>query len=64
MFSTGQFYFAGFFIIAFVSAMIYVYRKDLKLHKTYYKGSSKWVFVGFIAFIGILFFLKYYLKNN
>lgn len=64
MFSTGQVYFAIFFVIAFLIAMIYVYRKDLKLHKIHYKGSSKWVFVGFLSFIAILFILKYYLKNN
>lgn len=64
MFSTGQLYFALFFVVSFIITMIYVYRKDLKLHKTHYKGSSKWVFIGFIVFIGILLFLKYYLKNN
>jgi len=37
MFSTGQQLFALFFIIAFTLLMIWSYRKDLKLHKKYYK---------------------------
>tara|TARA_B110000503_G_C7133243_1_gene407705 strand:+ start:229 stop:420 length:192 start_codon:yes stop_codon:yes gene_type:complete len=63
MFSTGQVYFAVFFIIAFTIAMIYVYKKDYILHKKHYKGSSLWVLSGFIVFLGILFFLKHYLKK-
>jgi hypothetical protein len=34
MFSTGQIYFAIFFIIAFVTTMVLVYRKDLKVLKS------------------------------
>lgn len=62
MFTEGQLIFAAFFVVAFVAAMIYVYRKDLKLHKKYYKGSYK-VLIGFMAFIAILFFIKFYLKG-
>lgn len=62
MFTTGQLYFALFFVIVFVVAMIYVYRKDLKLHKKYYNGSYK-VLIGFLAFIGALFIIKIYLKG-
>ncbi len=64
MFSTGQIYFAIFFVIAFVIAMIGVYKRDLKIHKTFYKGSSLWVLLGFLSFVAILFVLKFYLKNN
>lgn len=63
MFTTGQLIFAGFFIVAFIGVMIYAYRKDLKLHKKYYKNSYL-VLLAFIAFIGILFFIKYYAKDN
>lgn len=62
MFSIGQFYFAIFFVIAFTVAMIFVYRKDLKIHKLYYKGSYKIIFV-FIAFIATLFIIKFFLKK-
>ena len=63
MFTTGQINFAIFFIIVFVAAMIYVYRKDFKQHKKYYKGSYK-ILIAFIAFIAILFVLKSYLKHE
>lgn len=62
MFSTGQLYFAVFFVVVFVSIMIYVYRKDLSLHKIHYKGSL-WVLFFFLLFLGILFLIKVYLKE-
>ena len=61
MFSTGQIIFAGLFFVVFVAAIIYSYRKDLKLHKKYYKGSL-YILLGFIFFILMLFLLKDYLK--
>ncbi|PTX44139.1 hypothetical protein C8P64_0109 [Christiangramia gaetbulicola] len=57
MFSTGQLIFAGLFVIAFIIIMIFSYRKDIRLHKKYYKGSI-FVLLGFIVFILILFFIK------
>ncbi len=39
MFSKGQLIFAGLFIIAFTISMIWSYRKDLKIHKKYYKNT-------------------------
>lgn len=39
MFSTGQIYFALFFVIVFVLVLIWTYRKDLKLHKIHYKNA-------------------------
>ncbi len=39
MFSKGQLIFAGLFIIAFTLLMIWSYRKDLKIHKKYYKNT-------------------------
>lgn len=61
MFSTGQIIFAVLFFIVFVGVMIYSYRKDLKLHKKYYKGSL-YILVGFLLFILMLFLLKDFLK--
>ena len=37
MFSSGQKLFALFFVVAFVAIMIWSYRKDIYLHKIYYK---------------------------
>lgn len=60
MFSQGQLFFAGFFVVAFVIIIIISYRKDLKLHKKYYKGSL-YVLLGFLIFIGLLFVIKKFL---
>ena len=62
MFTNGQIGFAIFFIIVFVAAMIYVYRKDLALHKKYYKGTY-WILIAFLLFIGFLFFIKYFVNE-
>ena len=62
MFSTGQIYFAIFFIIAFLITMILVYRKDLKILKPFYKGTYS-IFIGFIIFIGLLFLIKFLMKD-
>ena len=62
MFSTGQAIFAALFVIAFVTIMVLVYRKDRTLHAKNYKG-VKWVLISFVAFIIFLFLIKYLLKN-
>lgn len=59
MFSKGQIIFGIIFFIVFSIIIGYTYRKDLKLHQRFYKGSF-WVllaFVGFIAFIAAIKFL-------
>lgn len=61
MFSTGQWVFAGLFLVTFIIVMIFMYRKDLKLHRKYYKNSI-YVLIIFIAFILLLFVIKVYLK--
>lgn len=62
MFSKGQLLFAISFFIAFVAIMIFSYRKDIKLHKQYYKGSL-WILIAFLVFIGLLFVIKSLLKE-
>ena len=62
MFSQGQWLFAAFFVVAFVIAMIYAYRKDVALHRKVYKGNYK-ILLGFLAFIGFLFVIKIYMKH-
>ena len=59
MFSKGQIIFGIIFFIVFSIIIGYTYRKDLKVHKRFYKGSI-WVlpaFVGFIAFIAAIKFI-------
>jgi hypothetical protein len=62
MFTTGQLIFAGFFIVVFVAVMVYVYRKDLPLHKKYYKGSY-WILLAFLGFIAALLAIKVFVKD-
>ncbi len=62
MFSQGQWFFAGCFLVAFIIAMIYAYRKDATLHKLFYKGNYK-ILIGFLLFIGILFMIKIFFKH-
>ncbi len=49
MFSTGQIYFAIFFVIAFTIAMVWSYRKDIERHKIHYKNTAIKVFLGAIV---------------
>lgn len=62
MFSQGQLIFAGCFFIAFVIAMIFAYRKDIKIHQEFYKGNYK-VLLAFVFFIGMLFVIKVFFKR-
>jgi len=59
MFSTGQLIFGGLFFIVFVVIIYFMYRKDLKLHKVYYKGTV-WVLIAFIGFLLMLMAVKYF----
>jgi hypothetical protein len=62
MFSQGQLIFAGCFFVAFVIAIIFSYRKDINIHKEFYKGNYK-ILIGFLLFIGILFMIKIFFKR-
>jgi hypothetical protein len=39
MFSKGQLIFAAMFVVAFTLLMIWSYKKDIKIHKKYYKNT-------------------------
>jgi len=58
MFSKGQIIFGILFAIAFIIVLIYAYRKDIKIHKRYFKGSS-WVLLAFIAFLLFIVAIKF-----
>ena len=62
MFSSGQILFAVIFAVSFIVIMIFSYKKDLKIHKQYYKGSF-WILVGFVFFISFLFIIKSLMKE-
>jgi len=61
MFTKGQWVFAILFGVAFIIALVYTYRKDLKLHKRYYKGSI-WVLLAFISFLIFIVSIKLIFK--
>lgn len=58
MFSKGQIVFLILFVIAFIIVLFFAYKKDLKLHKRYYKGTI-WVLLAFIAFIAFIAAIKF-----
>lgn len=39
MFSKGQLIFAALFVVVFTISMIWSYRKDIKIHRKYYKNT-------------------------
>jgi ABC-type transport system involved in cytochrome c biogenesis permease component len=58
MFTKGQLVFAILFFIAFVIVITYTYRRDLKLHQRYYKGTV-WVLIAFVSFIALIATIKF-----
>lgn len=62
MFTKGQLIFAGFFVVAFVTAMVIAYRKDKALHQLFYKGNYK-ILLAFLAFVILLFVIKFTTKK-
>jgi len=58
MFSTGQLIFGALFFVVFAIIIFFMYRKDLKLHKYYYKGTI-WVLIAFIGFLLMLIAVKF-----
>ncbi|OBX24563.1 hypothetical protein LX77_03475 [Gelidibacter algens] len=58
MFTNGQLIFGILFAVVFAIVIIYSYRKDLKLHRKYYKGSI-WVLIAFISFILMISAVKF-----
>lgn len=52
-FTNGQLFFAGFFVIAFVIAMVWSYAKDKKHQNIYYKNVS---IIGLVIVIVIAVF--------
>lgn len=60
MFTKGQLIFGILFAIVFIAVLAYTYRKDLNLHKKYYKGTV-WVLIAFVSFILMIAAIKFIL---
>ncbi len=58
MFSKGQLIFGLLFAITFAIIIFFAYKKDLKLHRKYYKGSL-WILLAFIGFISMIAAIKF-----
>jgi uncharacterized membrane protein len=52
---TGHFIFAGIFVIVFLGAMIYAYRKDLSKVKIHYKRVWMIILLALIIYFSIFF---------
>lgn len=63
MFTTGQLIFAALFVVAFVTIITIMYRKDLPLHKLYYKRTYL-VLLAFLSFVALLFIIKILTKDT
>lgn len=59
MFTKGQWLFGILFALAFILVMVLAYRKDLNLHKRYYKGTI-WILLAFISFILMIVAVKFF----
>jgi hypothetical protein len=62
MFSQGQLVFGLIFLISFIIAMVFAYKKDAVLHQFFYKGNYK-ILIGFGIFIILLFLIKIFFKR-
>ena len=58
MFTTGQWLFGLLFFVAFIIILVFQYKKDLKIHKRYYKGAF-WYLLAFISFIVLIATIKF-----
>jgi formate hydrogenlyase subunit 3/multisubunit Na+/H+ antiporter MnhD subunit len=62
MFTEGRLIFSILFLIIFIFAIIYSYKKDKKVHFKNYKNTF-WVLIGSIMFVIILTLLKYLINK-
>ncbi len=58
MFSNGQWLFGILFAITFIVMIFFAYKKDLKLHQKYYKGSI-WILIAFVSFMAMIATIKF-----
>ncbi|CAL2074958.1 hypothetical protein [Tenacibaculum sp. 190524A02b] len=63
MFTTGRIIFASLFVVVFVGAMVFSYRKDAKNNKKYYQNGALFTAIGIVVTILLLFLFKYITKH-
>lgn len=62
-FSPGQIGFVIFFVLVFIAAQIYSYRKDKSTNRKYYSGSWK-VLIALAAVLVSLFFIMKFAQKH
>lgn len=62
-FTTGRITFSVLFVIVFVLAMVFSYKKDAINNKKYYKYAPLFVAIGILVTLGLLFLSKYLIKD-
>jgi amino acid transporter len=62
-FTPGQIGFVIFFVVVFIAAQIYSYRKDKSTNRKYYSGSWK-VLLALIGVLVSLFFIMKYAQKH
>ena len=58
MFTKGQLIFSLFFLVVFIIAMVWAYKKDSFLNKLHFKGASKTLLVIGILLLVLFLFVK------
>ena len=56
--TTGHWIFAGIFAVAFLSYLLYSYRKDLPMHKIHYRSGGIQVLLLIVITLFVLFVFK------
>lgn len=60
-FSSGQIAFIIFFLLAFLIGMVLAYRKDIKIHKSQYKGAGKTVLAVMVTFTVVYCVIRFFI---
>ncbi|MFM7021558.1 MAG: hypothetical protein ACKOXB_01165 [Flavobacteriales bacterium] len=63
MFTEGRLYFILFFVVVFVSGLIFAYRKDIKNNPKIFKGAGRiliYVLICVAIFSGIVKLLRFF----
>ncbi len=58
MLTTGKLIFTAVFIVIFVVAMFWSYKKDSFTDKTHFKGASKVLFIVILVLFALFLFVK------
>jgi pilus assembly protein TadC len=58
MLTTGKMIFAAFFVLVFVIAMLWAYRKDSFINKMHFKGASKILVITILVLLLMFIYVK------